>query len=288
MIMDELYARVAERGYVCLGLDTAPDYIPADFAARYPSVGERLLAFNRRIVDATADIVACYKVQISYYEACGLQGLAAYRDTLRYVREKGVPVIADVKRGDIASTAAQYAKAHFTGDFEADFVTLNPYMGFDTLEPWLPYFESGRKGAFALVRTSNPGAKDIEYRTCEGKRIYEVVGEGVRDVGARFVGRSGYSGLGAVVGCTDVAEAARLRAALNTVFFLIPGYGAQGGGAAEIATLLRGGNGGVVNSSRAILLGYRKHPGGEARFDEYARMEAVSMNEEIRRAITFS
>ena len=129
LIIDKLYERVEERGVVCLGLDTDASYIPQHILEG-KSLDEAIFQFNKEIIDATLDVVACYKVQIAYYEALGLAGLIAYRNTLKYLREKDAIIIADIKRGDIAATASQYAKAHFTGDFEADFITLSPYMGY--------------------------------------------------------------------------------------------------------------------------------------------------------------
>ncbi len=284
MMIDRLFESVEQRGVVCLGLDTRLDYIPQQFQPN-ATISDRLFQFNKRIIDATIDVVACYKVQIAYYEAYGIEGLLAYKNTLNYLREQGTIAIADVKRGDIADTASQYAKAHFEGDFESDFITLNAYMGYDTLEPYFPYFATGRKGAFVLVRTSNPGAKDIEYLDCGEKKVYEIVGENTQRIGEQFIGRSGYSAIGAVMGCTNIDEAAKMRSQLDKSFFLIPGFGAQGGSAENVATLLHRGNGGVVNSSRAILLHYRKFEGQENKFDEFARLEAITMNDKIQQEI---
>jgi len=133
--MDRLYDAVAARGPVCVGLDTAADYLPPAELKRSASVSEAILAYNRAVIDATLDAAACFKVQIAYYEALGLAGLGAYAATLAYLRARGALVIADVKRGDIADTAARYAEAHFSGDFEVDFVTLSPYMGMDSIPP---------------------------------------------------------------------------------------------------------------------------------------------------------
>ncbi|MDR2133934.1 MAG: orotidine-5'-phosphate decarboxylase, partial [Treponema sp.] len=135
--MDKLFEAVADRGHVCVGLDTAADYIPPGERQRASSDAAAVLAFNRSLVDATIDAAACFKVQIACYEEMGLAGLETYARTLKYIREKNGLVIADIKRGDIADTALRYAKAHFEGDFEADFVTLSPYMGMDSVEPWL-------------------------------------------------------------------------------------------------------------------------------------------------------
>lgn len=182
-IIDKLYNRVEERGVVCVGLDTALSYIP-DHIKEGRTDSEAIFEFNKQIIDATWDVSACFKVQIAYYEALGLEGLIAYKKTLDYLRDKGEIIIADIKRGDIAATATMYAKAHFDGDFEADFITLSPYMGMDSIEPYLPYLEKGSKGVFSLVRTSNPGAEDIEYLDTTGdKKVYEVVADKITEMG---------------------------------------------------------------------------------------------------------
>jgi orotidine-5'-phosphate decarboxylase len=282
--IDKLFASVAQKGHVCVGLDTDVTYLPEALAKQFPSIEDGLFAFNKAIIDSTLDVSACYKVQIAYYEAYGMAGLRAYARTLAYLREKNAVIIADIKRGDIAKTAEMYAKAHFTGEFEADFITLSPYMGLDSLSPYLPYIKDNGKGVFVLIRTSNEGAKDIEYLPTEnGKRVYHVVGEKLQTLGKDYLGECGYSAIGGVMGCTHPDEAAEIRNMLNTTFFLIPGYGAQGGKAEDIAKYLHNGNGGVVNSSRGILLAYRKQENGAANFADCARAEAIRMRDDIRK-----
>ena len=286
MIIDKLYARVAEKGHVCVGLDTDYSYLPAQFAAQFSNLSDALFEFNKRIIEATLDYAACYKVQIAYYESFGMAGLMAYKRTLEHLRQRDAIIIADIKRGDIAKTAEMYAKAHFTGDFEADFITLNPYMGMDTLTPFLPYFKEQNKGAFVLIRTSNPGAQDIEYiNTTDNRHVYNVVGEKINTLGKEFIGECGFSAIGGVMGCTHADEAKEVRESLGSTFFLIPGYGAQGGKAEDIALYLKEGNGGVVNASRSILLAYKKVENGEGNFDEHSRNEALKMRNDILGAI---
>lgn len=285
MIIDKLFEKVAQNGHVCVGLDTDYGYLPPEFAQRYPEIEEGIFQFNKAIVEATLDVAACYKVQIAYYESYGMAGLRAYQRTLALLREKNAVAIADIKRGDIAKTAEMYAKAHFTGDFEADFVTLSPYMGMDSLTPYLPYVQNHNKGIFVLIRTSNEGAKDIEYLPTGNRRVYHVVGERINEIGRDYLGACGYSGIGGVMGCTHADEAAEIRHILASTFFLIPGYGAQGGKAEDIAKYLHNGNGGVVNSSRGILLAYRKQPNGEQHFADCARSEAIRMRDDILNAI---
>ncbi len=278
--MDKLYATVAARGPVCVGLDTDISYLPEDFVDSAKTAGENIVAFNKAIIEATKAVAGCFKVQIAYYESLGLDGMKAYADTLAAVRAAGVPVIADIKRGDIAKTAEMYAKAHFEGDFEADFITLAPYMGLDSIQPYMPYIKEKGKGVFVLVRTSNPGAKDFEYeKLADGRHVYDMVGDKLNEVGKEAMGESGYSSVGLVIGGTHIEEAAEIRARYKDSFFLIPGYGAQGGTAPDIAQYLTNGNGGVVNSSRGILLARKKQPG--MKFDEAAYNECVKMKEAI-------
>jgi orotidine-5'-phosphate decarboxylase len=281
--MDKLYEGVAARGPVCVGLDTDFSYLPEGFAAAGETAGESILRFNRAVLEATKTVAGCYKVQIAYYEALGLDGLRAYAETLKMVRAADIPVIADIKRGDIAKTAELYAKAHFSGEFEADLITLAPYMGLDSLTPYLPYAEQQGKGMFVLCRTSNPGAKDFEYKAlADGRTVYDLVGDRVAQVGEAYMGAHGYSSVGLVIGGTHAEEAAAIRKRYQNSFFLIPGYGAQGGRAEDIALYLNHGNGGVVNSSRAVLLAYKKQPGTP--FAEAAYNECVRMKEDIAHA----
>lgn len=265
--MARLQEACAKKGPLCVGLDTDPSYLPPEVLRMYPSAAEAVLAYNRALVASCAPYAACFKVQIAYYEAMGLSGLKAYAETLKAVRASGIPVIADVKRGDIADTAKAYARAHFEGDFEADIVTLNPYMGFETLDPFIEYVDKAGKGAFVLLRTSNPGMKDIEWLELAGaangpaSRVLDAVGSGLQEMQKRYgdFTAAGCAPFGAVVGCTEEADARSLRDRYPDLFFLIPGYGAQGG-AARIAATLLDRAGGTVNSSRAILTAWKKDP----------------------------
>jgi orotidine-5'-phosphate decarboxylase len=293
--IDKLFEAVGAKGHVCVGLDTAAEYVPPAERRKAASDAEAVLAFNKALVDSTFDVCACYKVQIAYYEEMGLDGLGSYAKTLRYIREKGGLVIADIKRGDIADTALRYAKAHFAGDFEADFVTLSPYMGMDSIEPWLAYAEDKGKGAFVLMRTSNKGMRDFEYLEIapDKKRVYHAVGDKLAALASAHCGKHGYGAFGAVVGCTEREEAAEIRKNYSNLFFLIPGYGAQGGAADDAALLLREGNGGVVNASRSILKAWeaelkKKDGDGAAAANtfaaEAARRAAIEMRDAIRAA----
>lgn len=281
MIVDRLYEAVKEKGFVCVGLDSHLDYIPNYIKEKHEKISDIIFEYNKTIIDATSDIVAIYKPQIAYYEANGLEGLIAYQRTLRYIKEKGLLSIGDVKRGDIASTAKEYAKAHFKGEFEADFITLNPYMGMDSITPYLDYLKTGEKGVFVLLRTSNEGAKDIECLDYNGEALYFKVGDELKKFADELTSECGYSPLGFVVGATHSEEAKKIRERYKNIFFLLPGYGAQGAKAEDIRTYLNDFNGGVVNSSRGIIKYYQKFEDGEEKFAYYTREAVLNMRKDI-------
>lgn len=259
--MERLRELSKKNGPLCVGLDTDPSYIPESVLRQFGGKAEAVFAYNREIINRIADdkSACCCKVQIAYYEAMGVEGMSAYAKTLSAVRAAGLSVISDIKRGDIANTAEAYARAHFSGDFETDIATVNPYMGFDTLSPFADFCKKG-KGIFVLLRTSNPGAADIERRELkEGGAVFGIVGAELKRL-AKECGQGCDAAccppVGAVVGCTEESDARFLRDAYPELFFLIPGYGAQGGKARVAATLL-GKAGGVVNSSRALLCAWK-------------------------------
>lgn len=282
MIIDKLYNAVRDKGIVCVGLDTRLDYIPQEMKDKYQDIEDIIFEFNKRIIDSTSDLVAIYKLQIAFYEAYGIRGMMAYKKTMEYLKSNNLLSIGDVKRGDIASTAEMYARAHLEGEFEADFITLNPYMGFDSITPYLKYLETGKKGLFVLLRTSNPGAKDIEYLEANNKKIYDHVGDKLEEMGSKYIGSCGYSSLGAVVGGTHIDEGIEIRERYKNMFFLIPGYGAQGGKGNDAAIYLKDANGGIVNSSRGIITAYKKFVDGSEKFEEYTRQAVLSMREDIK------
>lgn len=281
MLVDRLYREIENKGNVCVGLDTSLDYIPRGMKEKYQNIEDILFAFNKEIIDSSEDIVAIYKLQIAYYESYGIKGLMAYKKTLEYLKSKELLSIGDIKRGDISSTADMYARAHFEGDFEADLITLNPYMGFDSLSPYLKYLESGKKGIYVLMRTSNPGAKDLEYLKADGKYIYNHVGDKLLELGKDYMGTCGYSSLGAVVGGTHIDQAKEIRDRYEHMQFLIPGYGAQGGKASDVKNYLKDGNGGVVNSSRGIIKAYENYPDGSENLKKYTRQAVLKMREDL-------
>ncbi len=261
--MQKLQERAAKNGPLCVGLDTDPSYIPQPVRAGYDSPAQAVLAYNKEIIKRiqSEGSACCCKVQIAYYEAMGIEGMKVYSETLRAVKAAGLSCITDVKRGDIAASAEAYARAHFTGDFESDIITVNPYMGFETLKPFTDYCTSKGKGCFVLLRTSNPGMADLERQAlASGGYVLDRVGAELTRLSSAFA-KTFYSQtcspVGAVVGCTEETDARAIREAYSDIFFLIPGYGAQGGAARIAATLLLKA-GGVVNSSRGILCAWKK------------------------------
>lgn len=263
--MQILQELAAERGPLCVGLDTDPSYLPESVIKAVGSAEEAVLAYNKEIIRRVASdkSACCCKVQIAYYEAMGLKGMKVYAETLKAVRNSRLIAISDIKRGDIAATADAYARAHFSGDFETDIITINPYMGFDTLRPFTNYAapDKGGKGAFVLLCTSNPGMTDIEHQELKsGGLLLEKVGNEIASINSEY--KSNYAEqtcgpIGAVVGATQEKDARALRDKYPETFFLIPGYGAQGG-AAKIAATLLDRCGGTVNSSRGILCSWKK------------------------------
>ena len=279
-IIDRLYENVEQKGFVCVGLDTSLDYIPEKYK-KDKTINEALFDFNKEIIDATKDIAAIYKLQIAYYESYGIEGMIAYRDSLKYIRDNNLLSIGDVKRSDIAASAEQYAKAHFSGDFKTDFITLNPYMGMDSISPYEKYLESGEKGIFVLLRTSNPGANDFEVLKTGDEELFYTVGDKLQDINEKYIGENGYGPIGLVVGATHTQEVEKIRQRYKNNFFLIPGFGAQGADSLNVYKLLNNKNGGVVNNSRKVLKAYMEYKDGEDNIGKYAREAVIKTREDI-------
>ena len=297
MITDRLIEKIIDlQNPTCVGLDTLFDYLPDEMRAgakTFEDAAERVFEFNKKIVDTVVDIVPSVKVQIAYYEMYGTAGMKAYEETLKYAADKGMVVIADAKRNDIGSTAACYAKT-FLGEtevngnaykpFPSDYVTVNAYLGTDGIAPFVEQCEKNDKGIFVLVKTSNPSGAELQNLMLEnGKPVYEYMGGLVEKWGESTVGAYGYSAVGAVVGATHPTEAARLRQVLPHTFFLIPGYGAQGGNAEMLKSCFgANGLGGVVNNSRGILCAYKKNGGT---YYEAARAACIAMQKDLSSVI---
>ena len=297
MITDQLIEQIIDlQNPTCVGLDTLFDYLPDNMkegVTTFEGAAERIFDFNKKLVDTVRDIVPSVKVQIAYYEMYGTAGMKAFEETLKYAKEKGLVVIADAKRNDIGSTASCYAKT-FLGEtavngvsqrpFPSDYVTVNGYLGTDGIAPFVEQCQQKDKGIFVLVKTSNPSSGELQNLVLEnGKPVYEYMGGLVEKWGESTIGKYGYSAVGAVVGATHPTEAARLREVLPHTFFLIPGYGAQGGNAEMLKSCFgKNGLGGVVNNSRGILCAYKKLGGT---YYEAARAACITMQKDLSSVI---
>ncbi|MDO4793756.1 MAG: orotidine-5'-phosphate decarboxylase [Filifactor alocis] len=253
MIMKELQQRAIENSPLCVGIDLRESHLPLEIADSGADLGAKFVDYAREVVDASIEKAACFKVQIACYEAYGLKGLLAYKEILSYIRSKGGIVIADIKRGDIGSTAEMYAQGHFEGDLEADILTLNPYMGEDAITPYFSYFKKG-KGAFILGKTSNPGSRDfqdLKLRDSDRKLSQEVL-ERIETWGQSCGKDDVFGSLGAVVGVNNIDDILEMKPYTDKLFLLVPGYGAQGAKLEDIRALINERRNGVVNVSRGL------------------------------------
>ena len=256
---DRLAEAVRQKGPLCVGIDPRWEMLPASYRAAYhdvPTIGVTL--FATRVVQLVKPFAGVVKPQSAFFEAMGVDGGNALRQVLDTARAQGFVTILDAKRGDIASTAAAYATAAFDSA-AADSLTVNPYLGEDAVQPFIDHARKSDGGLFVLVRTSNPGGGLFQNLVCDGKPLYRHVGDAVARWNAPTVGACGLGDVGAVVGATHPRELAELREALPDVWFLVPGYGAQGGTAADVRAAFRpDGLGAVVNSSRGVTFPF--HP----------------------------
>ncbi len=278
-------------------LDYIPDFIKEQAFARYgrtlEGAAEALFVFNKGLIDALCDIVPAVKPQAAYYEMYGWQGVRALEKTIAYAKSKGMFVITDGKRNDIGTTMEAYAKAHLgetavEGEvfepFGGDALTVNAYLGTDGVKPVLNVCKEKDKGLFILVKTSNPSSGELQDRTLDdGLTIYRTMGGMCEKWGEELMGQYGYSGVGAVVGATYPQQLGELRKELPHTFFLVPGYGAQGGGAKDVAPAFdENGLGAIINSSRGIMCAWKKEEGLDpAEYAAAARREAIRMRDEI-------
>ncbi len=282
------------------GLDPKLDYVPASVKeacfAQYGKTLEgaaaALLAFNKAIIDEIYDIVPAIKPQAAYYEMYGWQGVKALAETIAYAKSKGMFVITDGKRNDIGTTMEAYAAAHLgTTDvagegidaFGADALTVNGYLGTDGIKPLLSICRQKDKGIFVLVKTSNPSSGELQdLQLINGASVYEQMGKMCENWGTELMGKYGYSGVGAVVGATYPEQLAEMRQKAPHTFFLVPGYGAQGGGANDAKNAFdKNGLGAIINSSRGIMCAWKKQGLTEDDFAAAARNEAIRMKEDI-------
>lgn len=318
---DKLIEAVKKKGNpICVGLDPRLDKIPESIkqkALAYTNDdGEHLsptaaaalalLEFNKGIIDAVHDLVPVVKPQIAFYEIFGADGVKAYVETLKYAKSKGLLTIADAKRNDIGTTAEAYAQsflgevAIFEGSddevvmpiFEADSITINPYLGWDGVKPFVEEADKYERGVFVLVKTSNKSSGDLQDLVMQdaqnpggqGKALYEIVGHLVDSWGADVIGESGYSLVGAVVGATFPEQAKKLREIMPQSIFLVPGYGAQGGSAEDVKPCFNSdGLGAIVNNSRGIIFAYEKQGVMADAYAEAARTAVIEMKKDLEK-----
>jgi orotidine-5'-phosphate decarboxylase len=306
MSFDVLQEKIREKkNPTVAGLDARIEYVPEHIrkeAFEKYGVGlkgavEAIWQFNVGLIDALCDIVPAVKPQSAYYENLGWQGMEMLERTIRYAKEKGLFVIADIKRGDIGSTATAYAEGWLSGapiegqvfkSFDADCVTLNGYMGSDSIKPFLEAAKGEDKCAFVLVKTSNPGSGELQdVKAADGRTIYEVMGELNEQIAAGTEGKYGFTMAGAVTGATYPQQIQDLRSRLPHTFFLVPGYGAQGGTAADVKYAFNEkGHGAIVNSSRGIMCAWKKTGGDGHDFQEAAQNAAIAMRDDIAQFVT--
>ena len=286
------------------GLDARIEYVPEHIRrAAFEELGvgrngaaEAIYQFNVGLIDALCDIVPAVKPQSAYYENLGWPGMEVLERTIRYAKEKGMFVIADIKRGDIGSTAAAYAEGWLSGvkvegqvlkSFDADCVTLNGYMGSDSIRPFLEAAREEDKCVFVLVKTSNPGSGELQDIVAGERLVYQVMGDLNARIAAGTEGKYGYTMAGAVTGATYPQDIRDLRRRLESTFFLVPGYGAQGGTALDVQYAFdKYGHGAVVNSSRGIMCAWQKTGGDGHDFAQAARNAALAMRDDIRQFVT--
>jgi len=310
MFIDTLIEKIKETNNpTVVGLDPKIDYVPSfikeemfqKHGANLKGVAESILKFNITLIDSLHDIVPAVKPQLAYYEMYGVEGIRVFYETCKYAMQKGMLCIADGKRNDIGTTAEAYSAAFlektkigedsFEAAFDVDALTVNPYLGIDGIKPFVNDCANFGKGIFVLVKTSNKSSGQIQdILTQEGKSIYEKVAEYVNEWGANVIGKYGYSSVGAVVGATYPNQAKILRKILKNAYILVPGYGAQGGTARDVAhSFNRDGLGAIVNASRSIMCAYKdeKWSGiySEDKFNEASRAEALRMKEDINQVI---
>ena len=279
---------------IVVGLDPTLNFVPGflldkavnEKGETLEAAADAIFEFNKKIVDAVYDLIPAVKPQIAMYEQFGIPGLMAYKQTVDYCHEKGLLVIGDAKRGDIGSTSTAYAIGHLgkvkigsteIAPIDTDFLTINPYMGSDSVVPFVEECKKYDKGLFILVKTSNPSSGEFQDQKVGKEAVYELVGKKVDEWGAELV-RNGYSDVGAVVGATYPEMGEVLREIMPKAYILVPGYGAQGGTAAELKPFFnKDGLGAIVNSSRGIIAAYKQ--------DKYAEYGAEGFAEAARAAV---
>ena len=294
-MINKLVAEIKKKDApVVVGLDPMLGYVPEhltkkafeEFGETLEGAAEAIWQYNKGIVDAVYDLIPAVKPQIAMYEQFGIPGMMAFKKTVDYCKEKGLVVIGDIKRGDIGSTSTAYAVGHLgkvtVGSkqyygFDEDFVTVNPYLGSDGVNPFIDVCKEEKKGIFVLVKTSNPSSGEFQDRLIDGRPLYELVGEKVAEWGSQCMGDD-YSYVGCVVGATYPEMGKILRKIMPKTYIIVPGYGAQGGKASDLAPYFnKDGLGAIVNSSRGRICAYKQ--------DKYAKFGAENYAEASRQAV---
>lgn len=303
--IDRLINKIKETNNpTVIGLDPRYDKLPNCIKEKYSKdingACKGIMEFNKSLIDATYDIIPAVKINIAFYEMYGLLGMKVFEDTCNLAKQKGMIVIADAKRGDIGTTAECYSDAFLgktkIGDIEesiydVDFITINPYMGIDSVKPFIEDCKRYNKGAFILVKTSNPSSGDLQDLKLEtGEEVYCKVAKLVEEWGKDLRGKCGYSSISAVVGATYPKQLEELREHAPHTYFLIPGYGAQGGRTEDIALGFDNqGLGGIVNASRSLMYAYKSDRWNkkykEEEYFKATRAEAIRMKEDLNKAI---
>ena len=299
--IDRLINKIKETNNpTVIGLDPRYEVLPKCVLEKYPNtldgVSQAIVEYNKALIDETYDVIPAVKPQIAFYEMFGIPGMKAFEETCKYAKQKGMIVIADIKRGDIGSTAQGYSNAYLgktkIGEkeesiFDVDFVTVNPYMGTDCVKPFIEDCKKYGKGIFILVKTSNPSSGELQDVKLEnGEEVYVKVAKLVEEWGKDLRGENGYSSIAAVVGATYPKQLKEIREIAPHTYFLIPGYGAQGGKVEDIALGFdKNGLGGIVNASRSLMCAYKselwKDKFAEKDYAKATRAEALRMKEEL-------
>lgn len=286
------------------GLDARIEYVPEyirqavykEYGVGLKGACEAIYQFNVGLIDALCDVVPAVKPQSAYYENLGWQGMEMLERTIKYAQSKGLYVIADIKRGDIGATATAYAEGWLSGTviegenfktFDADCVTLNGYMGSDSINPFLEAAKKDNKTVFVLLKTSNPSSGELQDMVAGDRLVYQVMGDLNERIAKGTEGKYGYTMAGAVTGATYPSDIRALRKRLEHTFFLVPGYGAQGGTAEDVQYAFdKFGHGAIVNSSRGIMCAWKKTGGDGHDFGDAARNAAIAMRDDIKRFVT--
>ena len=305
-MINKLVANIRKTGApIVVGLDPMLYYVPehiqqkafAEYGETLEGAAEAIWQFNKEIVDKTYDLIPAVKPQIAMYEQFGIPGLQAFKKTVDYCKSKGLVVIGDIKRGDIGSTSSAYAVGHVGkvqvgsktyAPFDEDFVTVNPYLGSDGVNPFIKVCQEEKKGMFILVKTSNPSSGEFQDRLIDGRPLYELVGEKVAEWGEQHMGDE-YSYVGAVVGATYPEMGKVLRKIMPKSYILVPGYGAQGGKGKDLVHFFNeDGLGAIVNSSRGIIAAYKQEAYaqcGAENFGDASRAAVEAMIKDIRESL---